>query len=49
MVERLIANAKGVGPPTRAEYAVLGNFSHFWPIWVIFVDEEPPCDLETPS
>ena len=50
-IEWLVATVTAVGPPDRAERAVSGMVlaRRFFPIQSVFVDEEPLCDVGTPS
>ena len=49
----LVIYVTAVESPHRAEHAILdfggGLAGHFWLILAILVDEEPLCDLGTPS
>ena len=49
-IEWLVNNVIPVRSPARAEREFWGVIVEvFWPIQATFVDEEPLCDLETPS
>ena len=48
-IEWLVANVKAVGPPDRAECAMLVAIlaRHFWSIQAVFVAGEPFCGVRT--